>query len=269
MKELLQSIFINTNERIKNPFIGSFFTSWILFNWQPIFIMVFSAKNIEEKIKLITSDYNNIWYLLLFPLISAVIYILILPYLNLLFEMILEFSKTKRNYIALNNQKLTISNKQDLAIEEIKFEEAKTEYRERNNHNKMIEDLQKNYVDIENNLIIERNKNSENLKEFNKEILQIQENHQIETKQYKNQISNLNTEINDMRERIFNSERNIHNFSNENIIRRMQINDKEEIVTLNNGREFLMRKENNRNSYIDKNDGRVYDEMEFNKKFNR
>lgn len=51
MKELLQSILSSVNERIKNPFVSAFITSWIIFNWQPIFLMILSIKNIEEKLK--------------------------------------------------------------------------------------------------------------------------------------------------------------------------------------------------------------------------
>jgi flagellar biosynthesis GTPase FlhF len=268
MKELLQSIFSSANERIKNPFISAFITSWIIFNWQPIFLMIFSSKNIEEKIKLISTDYNNIEHLLFYPLISTIFYVLILPYINLLFEIILEFSKSKRNNIQMNSQRLIISNKQILAIEEIKFEEAKTEYRERNSHNKMIEDLQKNFVDIENNLALEREKNSENLKEFNREIRQIQDNHQKDIKQYKNQISNLNIELSDMRNTIYNAEREFNNLTDEKISRGVLSEKNEGIVTLRNGREFLLRNENNRTNYIDRIDGRSYSDVEFNKKFN-
>lgn len=267
MKELLQSIFSSANERIKNPFISAFITSWIIFNWQPIFLMIFSTKNIEEKIKIISNDYDNIEHLLIYPLISTIFYVLILPYVNLLFEIILEFSKSKRNNIQMNSQRLIISNKQILAIEEIKFEESKTEFRERNSHNKMIEDLQKNFVEIESNLVLEREKNSENLKEFNREIMQIQDNHQKDIKQYKNQISNLTIELSDMRNRIFNAERNYNNFTDEKIRREILSEKNEGIVTLSNGREFLLRDENNRISYIDRIDGRSYSENEFKKKF--
>jgi hypothetical protein len=50
MKEFLQSIFKSTQERIKNPFVGAFMTSWVLFNWKPILFLVFSVTSIEYKI---------------------------------------------------------------------------------------------------------------------------------------------------------------------------------------------------------------------------
>lgn len=270
MKELLQSIFTSTNERIKNPFISAFCTSWIIFNWQPIFLMIFSSKIIEDKIDIITKNHNDIWNLLFYPLISSIFYILILPYINMFFEIILEFSKSKRNNIQLNSQRLIINNKQELAIEEIKFEEAKTEYRERNNHNKMIEDLQKNYMELEKNLFNEREKNSEYLKDFNNEINKIQEIHQKEAKQYKNQISNLNIEINHMREKLFEEENRINSYRDNKILKRLRINDNEEEILMNDGTIMMKRKgENNNSFYVDKTDGSIITEKEFNKRYNK
>ena len=50
MKEFLQTIFKTSEERIKNPIIGSFFTSWLIFNWKPILFFIFTNKTVEEKI---------------------------------------------------------------------------------------------------------------------------------------------------------------------------------------------------------------------------
>lgn len=149
MKELLQSVFRTTEERVKNPFIGAFITSWVLFNWKPILFILFSAKNIEEKITFINENFSDLKLLIWFPLLAVFFYILLLPYLNLLFDILLKYSLFKRNEIVINKQKQIIDNQKQIAIEEIKLEEAKTEYRERNTHNKLVEDLQKRNIDLE------------------------------------------------------------------------------------------------------------------------
>ncbi len=53
MKEFLQSIFKTTEERVKNPFIGAFMASWVVFNWKPLAFFIFAGKKIEEKINYI------------------------------------------------------------------------------------------------------------------------------------------------------------------------------------------------------------------------
>ncbi|WP_392346253.1 hypothetical protein [uncultured Polaribacter sp.] len=51
MKELIKSFFESSNERIKNPLIGTFAISWILINWKPVIILLFSKQTIQNKIK--------------------------------------------------------------------------------------------------------------------------------------------------------------------------------------------------------------------------
>ena len=51
MIETLQNLKQTINERIKNPFIGAFFISWVIINWRPIFIILFSHDEIYNKIK--------------------------------------------------------------------------------------------------------------------------------------------------------------------------------------------------------------------------
>lgn len=166
MKELLQSIFSTSKERIANLIIGTFLISWTAFNWKPIIFIITSNQKIEDKINYIDSNFSSINNLLLFPLVAVLIYILIIPYVNLLFEYLLEFSRIKRNSISISKQKQIIENKKELAIEEIKLEEAQTEFKERKNQNKLIEDLHKSIQAKEEQLLIER----ERFNELNEKI---------------------------------------------------------------------------------------------------
>jgi len=156
MKELYKALIATSTDRLKNPFIGSFFISWILFNWRPIFLLVFSDKNIEEKILVIDKDYTLIWSFLWLPLIFSVFYLLVLPYLT----WFLEFLSTKANLARKENQiSLEIFNlnaSQRLAIEESKLEDIKANYREKADMNKQVEEL--------NNQLQNRNETIENLK---------------------------------------------------------------------------------------------------------
>lgn len=96
IKELFQSIFDSSNERIKNPFIGSYITAFILYNWRAIFLLVFSNATIEDKIVVINHEYCTL-SAILWPLSIAFFYILILPYLNLIFDALLSYSNSKKN----------------------------------------------------------------------------------------------------------------------------------------------------------------------------
>lgn len=96
IKEIFQSLFDSSNERIKNPFIGSYITAFIVYNWRAFFLLLFSKASIEDKIVVINNEYcckeAIIW-----PLLIAIFYILILPYLNLFFDSLLTYSNDKKN----------------------------------------------------------------------------------------------------------------------------------------------------------------------------
>lgn len=108
MKEFIQSLFETSNERIKNPFIGSYIIAFIVFNWRPFIFIVLSDSRIEDKIVVINHEYCK-KEALFWPLAIALFYTLILPYINLLFDYLLSFSnqrkENRKNENILNNLK--------------------------------------------------------------------------------------------------------------------------------------------------------------------
>lgn len=141
MKELLTTFFETSKERIKNPLIGAFIFSWIAFNWRPILILLFSEKQIEGKLTLIGAEYSSINHALWFPLLAALFYVVILPYFSWLLEFALKKAVEGRGKNLIEQQKNNIIDKQILAIEEIKLEDIKANYREKADLNRHLEDL--------------------------------------------------------------------------------------------------------------------------------
>ena len=272
MKEFLQSIFKSTEERIKNPFIGAFMTSWCLFNWKPILFLFFSSKIIEDKITYISSSFSNICFLLWFPLCSAIFYVLILPYLNLLIEELLKYSSIKRNSILINKQKQTIENQKELAIEEIKLEEAKTDYRERNTHNKLVEDLQKNIKDLEIKSDEEKKRNAELLNDLKSELLNRDTIASNEIKNFEKRYSESLSQMTELKEKIFEKDTQIQELkallNNENLRFNNEIS---RIIRFDNGLQIIERLEGNRRHFYNYETNEKYDESEveeLKKKFN-
>lgn len=95
MREFINSVMDSYSERIKNPFLGSFSITFFLYNWRAFLILLFSDLKIEEKIKIIDTEYCNIWALVI-PILIAMFYILVLPYINLLFDWILSISQARK-----------------------------------------------------------------------------------------------------------------------------------------------------------------------------
>lgn len=69
MFDSLQSLKQTINERIKNPFIGTFVIAWIAINWRPLSILFFSKDNIQQKILEVNTNYSHWHQYLLFPLL--------------------------------------------------------------------------------------------------------------------------------------------------------------------------------------------------------
>ncbi len=81
--DVSKSIKATLYERVTSPLFGSFSISWIIWNYKTILVLISSLK-VKEKISFIESSYPDILSLSLqgfiFPLISAVLFILIYPY---------------------------------------------------------------------------------------------------------------------------------------------------------------------------------------------
>ena len=212
MKEFLQSIFKSTAERIRNPFVGSFMTSWILFNWKPILFIVLSSQKIEDKIRYVEKEYTNYLLIIWFPLAAAIFYILVLPYLNLLFDEILKYSLLKRNILTIGKQKQIIDNQKQLAIEEIKLEEAKTEFRERNTHNKLVEDLQNKSKSLENEFQLERERNQILVEQSKNELSKREKLANEEVRNFEKRYLESREEIMELNNKIFEKDRQLQDF---------------------------------------------------------
>ena len=57
MKEIFLSLFDTSKDRIKSPFIGSYITAFIIYNWRAFFLLLFSNAKIEDKIVVINHEY--------------------------------------------------------------------------------------------------------------------------------------------------------------------------------------------------------------------
>lgn len=171
MKELLNTIFESSRERIKNPFIGSFIFAWMAFNWKAIFIILFSDATVIERIDLVTKDYSSLTQTLIFPLGFAAFYVGALPYIMWLFDWISKKSWRGRKQNLLEQQVFEIQSKQKIAEEESTLENIRAKFRDKADLNKRIEVLtdQLNERDETNELL------KQEIKSLKEEQFQLQE----------------------------------------------------------------------------------------------
>ncbi|WP_294957804.1 hypothetical protein [uncultured Flavobacterium sp.] len=109
VKEFFKSIFDSYSDRVNNPFIGSLVISYVIYNWEMFAILIFAEWPIHCKIEWIQSRYYKMENFVI-PIIVALFYILILPYLNIIFDVILSTSTkiTQKKKDLLHTNKLLI-----------------------------------------------------------------------------------------------------------------------------------------------------------------
>lgn len=188
MKNILESISKSAEERIRNPFIGAFTISWLIFNWQFIYYILFSDKKVEEKLLFVVKNFHNYWYILVFPLLSSLFYLLIVPYVNLWTDKFVKKSKKQRELEIHENDKIKIQRETEIAKENVLKEIAVSQEREKGSHNRFVEELQGKIKILEDDLSAERTNNLEIVKSNSETIQNLDKRHTNEVKTAQEQL---------------------------------------------------------------------------------
>ncbi|WP_347068625.1 hypothetical protein [Flavobacterium sp. WV_118_3] len=128
LKELIPSFKKSIDERLSNPIIGTFTVAWLVCNWKIIFIILFSDKKIEEKIKYIELNYSNSDSLILFPLLFSFVYLLIFPWLLLGIQILQYRANGERKSNQLKTDTEYTTKKIALIDAELRVESLKLKY---------------------------------------------------------------------------------------------------------------------------------------------
>lgn len=84
MDSVISSVKENLNLRLKNPFVGSFVFAWVALNIKGV--CIFFLVDTQTKIDMLQ---NKDWLFLddlLFPLSISIVYLILLPFMNLLYD---------------------------------------------------------------------------------------------------------------------------------------------------------------------------------------
>lgn len=103
------------SQRISSPFYGTLIVSWLIWNWKIIYLTFFVSEKIIKlnKIDYIITNYSNFNHLILYPFLSTIVLLTLIPFLtNAAFWMDLNFNKWKID------KKIEIEKRQLLTIEQ-------------------------------------------------------------------------------------------------------------------------------------------------------
>ena len=141
-KDSVKQIIEIGAERLKNPLLGAFFISFVLYNWQSFLYLLFSSSTIEEKILGIKNDYFQIDGLLT-PILIAIFYYMALPFLLAGSEYILSFTYKWRLGTLYKNKISEARKKGVLAFSQKRAQEIASGNIDRGNLLRQISNLEK------------------------------------------------------------------------------------------------------------------------------
>lgn len=164
IRDIYTSFRQTSLERIKSPFLGAFVFSWVGFNWQMLAILIFSKKEIEERLSIINKSHDIGDYLLA-PIFTTALLVIILPQINKLITKIQ--SKPNAEIIQLSlTSKIDIANlQQQLAESEARKKLA--EKKEERFIEENIVSIQQNYTKAQDDLKDRESEISTLLKGYN------------------------------------------------------------------------------------------------------
>jgi len=146
MKDFFQNLLHTSSERVKNPFISSFTIAWVIINWKPILIIIFSTLTIEERVEFVSLNYLRLNNYFIIPLLVAVFYTLILPYIMLGFQRILKNANRYKIVNYYDEEILRVEKKSEVALREVELERIRAKTADLSDLNEQIENL-KSHVD--------------------------------------------------------------------------------------------------------------------------
>lgn len=128
MEEIKKSISAILYERTTSPLFGTLIFSWLLWNWKIPYLSFFVSENKLQlnKVDYIITNYNDIHYLITYPLISTFILLTIIPFLsNGAYWLSINFEnwKLKQKNLIENKQLLTVEQSIELREQILKQEE--------------------------------------------------------------------------------------------------------------------------------------------------
>lgn len=108
-------------ERTTSPFYGTLITSWLIWNWRIIYLTFFisETKIKGNKIDYIVANYSDIEHIVIFPLISTLFLLTLIPFIsNGAFWLSLKFNKWKVDQKNIVDKKQLLSLEQSIALRE-------------------------------------------------------------------------------------------------------------------------------------------------------
>lgn len=167
--DLIKDFVDTTKERLKTPISGAFLWAFIIFNWRPIFLLLFSKASIENKIIVINHNYCDFWALF-FPFFIALFYTILVPKLMLQIDKSLIETKEERINNIYQEKEHLVEKKTTLAGKEFLLKNAESGNKEIQDLLDQIKSLKQQNVSLQESIKQINDSNKNTIEELNKQL---------------------------------------------------------------------------------------------------
>ncbi len=109
ISEVRKSVQSILYERINSPLSGAFFLSWIVWNWKPVYYLIFAdSVSIITRIEYVEKNYHSYGNLIIYPILSTIFLIGVYPFVSTYAYKIWLWFKTWQNKIKNDMEKNTL-----------------------------------------------------------------------------------------------------------------------------------------------------------------
>ncbi|AWK05302.1 hypothetical protein HYN56_14080 [Flavobacterium crocinum] len=169
LTDLIKDLIDTAKERLKTPISGAFLWSFIIYNWRPILLLVFSNASIENKIIVINHEYCNFWAIF-WPLVLATFYTVLIPKIMLQIENDLAPTQDKRVTKRYESEKHLVKQKTNVAREEFLLKNAESGNKEIQELLNQIESLKQQNESLQESIKQINDSNKRTIDELNNSL---------------------------------------------------------------------------------------------------
>jgi hypothetical protein len=177
--ELIKSTIDSSKDRLKTPIVGSYICSFIIFNWRPIFVLLFSDENIESRIASV-NRYFTPWYWnvisIIVPIAISLGYTFGIPLLMVWVEQKLETTKEKRITRIYKAKEFVIKKKIVLAVTERDLKDLESGNKQKEDLLQQIKSLEESKNQIEQSRIQTESADRNTITQLNDKLKEANQN---------------------------------------------------------------------------------------------
>lgn len=167
--DLIKDFIDSTKERLKTPISGAFLWSFIIYNWRPILMLLFSDATIENKIIVINHEYCSFWAIF-WPLVIATAYTLLIPKIMLQIDNDLAETKQERITRRYETKKHEVKEKTGVAKEEFLLKSEESGNKTIQELNDQIKGLEEKNITIQESAIQIQDSSNATIDRLNSEL---------------------------------------------------------------------------------------------------